>query len=89
MITYTCDGCGKHLSEHDLRYAVKIEVRAAYDELEIGLADLVRDQSLLERARDCAFDLVGSGQFDGPDYAPLKIRVLERFGTIMDLPQSG
>ncbi len=43
MITITCDGCGVMLRKHDLRYTVKIDVRAAYDELEIGLADLVRD----------------------------------------------
>lgn len=43
MITITCDGCGTLLKKHGLRYTVKIDVRAAYDELEIGLADLVRD----------------------------------------------
>lgn len=43
MITITCDGCGALLKKHSLRYAVKIDVRAAYDELEIGLADLVHD----------------------------------------------
>jgi hypothetical protein len=43
MITISCDGCGVLLKKHGLRYTVKIDVRAAYDELEIGLADLVRD----------------------------------------------
>jgi hypothetical protein len=43
MITYTCDGCGKALKKHLLRYRVRIDVRAAYDTLEIGLADLIRD----------------------------------------------
>ena len=41
----------------DLRYKVAIDVRAAYDTLEIGLADLVRDHraevlALLERTED-------------------------------------
>ena len=43
MISIKCDGCGKELRKHELRYKVSIDVRAAYDELEIGLTDLVRD----------------------------------------------
>lgn len=43
MITYTCDGCGREIPKDSLRYTVSIDVKAAYDELEIGLADLVRD----------------------------------------------
>jgi len=42
MITYQCDGCGKELPKHALRYTVKIEVAAAYDKLVVGLVDLVR-----------------------------------------------
>ncbi len=43
MIAYHCDGCGLEMQKGDLRYTVTVEVRAAYDELEISLADLVRD----------------------------------------------
>jgi hypothetical protein len=43
MMVYHCDGCGRRLARGDLRYDVRIEVKAAYDELEISLADLVRD----------------------------------------------
>jgi hypothetical protein len=43
VITYRCDGCGRSLSKDALRYTVKIDVRAAYDELEVSLADLIRD----------------------------------------------
>jgi len=43
MVRYRCDGCGREMDKGELRYVVKIDVRAAYDELEIGLADLVRD----------------------------------------------
>jgi ribosomal protein L37AE/L43A len=43
MHIFRCDGCGAELTKGQLRYNVKIEVKAAYDELEIGLADLVRD----------------------------------------------
>ncbi len=43
MIVHRCDGCGKEMRKGDLRYTVKIDVRAAYDKMEISLADLVRD----------------------------------------------
>src|SRR5690606_4516213 len=43
MIWYVCDGCGKRMDRKALRYTVNIEVRAAYEQLEIGLSDLVRD----------------------------------------------
>ena len=55
MEVFRCDGCGREMKRGDLRYKVAIDVRAAYDTLEIGLADLVRDHraemmALLERA---------------------------------------
>lgn len=54
MIVHRCDGCGKEMRKGDLRYTVKIDVRAAYDKMEISLADLVRDHraellALIER----------------------------------------
>ncbi len=57
MIHMHCDGCGKALQPGNLRYKVKIDVRAAYDEMEIGLADLFRDhreelRALVERFQD-------------------------------------
>jgi hypothetical protein len=56
MIQYRCDGCGAEMARGALRYTVSIEVRAAYDEIEVGLTDLVRDHraeilALLERMR--------------------------------------
>lgn len=43
MIVHRCDGCGKEMTKGQLRYHVKIDVRAAYDQMEIGLADLIKD----------------------------------------------
>ena len=40
---YQCDGCGAAIPRKALRYQVSIEVRAAYDALEVSLWDLVRD----------------------------------------------
>jgi hypothetical protein len=56
MVSYHCDGCGKDLPKNALRYTVAIDVRAAYDKLEVGLADLVRDHrpeilALIERLK--------------------------------------
>ncbi len=56
MISYHCDGCGRQLGKDDLRYTVDIEVKAAYDEFQVGLADLVRDHraeiiELIERMK--------------------------------------
>ncbi len=45
MIRFRCDGCGKEMKQGDLRYTVKIDVRAAYDQLEITLLDLVRPKN--------------------------------------------
>jgi hypothetical protein len=56
MITYRCDGCGREIPKDALRYIVEADVKAAYDKLEIGLADLVRDHrvemlALIERMK--------------------------------------
>jgi ATP-dependent DNA helicase RecG len=57
--------------------------------LPLRVADLTRDQALLGEARTAAKNLVETGEFDDPEFAPLKIKVLERFRQLMDLPQSG
>lgn len=43
MVIYRCDGCGRALRETDLRYVVTIDIRAAFSEIQISLADLIRD----------------------------------------------
>lgn len=57
--------------------------------LPLRVADLARDHALLLESRVAAFNLVETGEFDEPPFAPLKNRVLDRFSQIMDLPQSG
>jgi hypothetical protein len=49
----------------------------------------MRDATVLREARSCAFELVGSGEFDRPEFAMLKIKVLDRFGVALDLPKTG
>ena len=55
----------------------------------LRVADLVRDKAVLEETRVAAFNLVESGELDEPDFAPLKLRVLDRFAKLMDIPQTG
>ncbi|MCA8992907.1 MAG: ATP-dependent DNA helicase RecG [Planctomycetaceae bacterium] len=57
--------------------------------LPLRVADIVRDSKLLITARDEAFSLVRSGEFDEPKYAALKTTVMERFGDSLDLPRTG
>lgn len=42
-ITHMCDRCGQPLEKGQLRYTVKIQVFAAYDELEVSGKDLLKD----------------------------------------------
>ncbi len=60
-----------------------------HGDLPLKVADLVRDGDALAAARQTAFDLVASGAFDGPEFAPLKNQVLDRFGRLFDLAGSG
>ena len=60
-----------------------------HGELPLRVADLKRDEAILHETREVALQLVEKGEFDQPRFAPLKIRVLDRFGQLMDLGQSG
>ena len=60
-----------------------------HGELPLRFANILRDQQLLVEARHAAGDAIDSGVIDTAEYAPLKLRVLDRFATLMDLPQTG
>jgi ATP-dependent DNA helicase RecG len=60
-----------------------------HGEMPLRAANVIRDRDILVEAREAAFSLVESGQFDGPQFAALKSKVYDRFGKLMDLPQSG
>lgn len=57
--------------------------------LPLRVANPVRDLSILAEARRMAFDLVRTGEFDGPDYAALRELVLQRFADVLELPRTG
>ena len=58
-------------------------------QLPLRVASLSRDRELLEEVRTVAFDLVETGKIDLPEFRPLKAIVLQRFGRLLDLPESG
>ncbi len=60
-----------------------------HGDMPLRVADLVRDRDLLEEARQIAVAVVDDGRIDSPEFFTLKLRVLERFGKMMDLPQAG
>jgi ATP-dependent DNA helicase RecG len=60
-----------------------------HGELPLQVADLVRDKRELEAARKLAFELVKSGRFDQPEFVPLKVEVLNRFGRLLDISGGG
>ncbi len=60
-----------------------------HGQLPLKVSNLFRDRDVLVEARRAAFDLVDSAEFDKAPFAPLKVRVLERFGQLMELTKSG
>ncbi|NOX53764.1 MAG: ATP-dependent DNA helicase RecG, partial [Planctomycetes bacterium] len=88
-LEFTSDGFRIAEIDFELRGPGDVLGTRQHGQLPLKVADLVHDQATLIQARKAAFDLVESGQLDQPDYAPLKIRVLERFGELMELPKSG
>ncbi|HOQ32870.1 MAG TPA: hypothetical protein PLA12_10205 [Candidatus Hydrogenedens sp.] len=61
MNFYKCDACGRNLKKEELRYRVKIEVSAIYEQNEIHLADLIRNHQqeilqLLKRMEEMSAD---------------------------------
>lgn len=57
--------------------------------LPLRCANPVRDLRTLKIARRMAYDLVRTGDFDSEEYAALRQIVLERFGELLGLPQTG
>jgi ATP-dependent DNA helicase RecG len=57
--------------------------------LPLRFADLSRDKAQLADTRAAAFELVQTGRIDTPEFAPLKLRVMERFGQLFDIAGGG
>ncbi len=85
----TADGFAIAEADFEIRGPGDVLGTRQHGELPLRVADLTRDAAILQEARAAAFDLVRSGEFDQPELVPLKVRVLDRFGKALDLPQTG
>jgi ATP-dependent DNA helicase RecG len=85
----TADGFKIAEVDFDLRGPGDVLGTRQHGALPLRVADIVRDKELVEPARTAAFGLVADATIDSPEWVPLKIRVLERFSKLMDLPQTG
>lgn len=82
---------GFYVAEQDfeLRGPGDILGTRQHGSLPLRFADFLKDEKTLRLARDEAFLLVRSGDFDNDAYRQLKQKVLQRFAQLMDLPRSG
>ncbi|MFN7802456.1 MAG: ATP-dependent DNA helicase RecG [Planctomycetaceae bacterium] len=88
LVRYT-DGFEVAEADFRLRGPGDVLGTRQHGDLPLQSADLLRDAALLETTREQAQELVRSGQLDTPDYAPLKQRVLARFGELMEISGGG
>jgi ATP-dependent DNA helicase RecG len=85
----TADGFQIAEVDFDLRGPGDVLGTRQHGALPLRAADLSRDKELIEPTRKAAFTLVNCGAIDEPEWAPMKIRVLDRFSKLMELPQAG
>lgn len=85
----TSDGFQIAEADFELRGPGDVLGTRQHGQLPLRVADIRRDTAILKTARKAAFEVTNSGELDGPEFAPLKNLVLDRFGKLLDLPQSG
>jgi ATP-dependent DNA helicase RecG len=85
----TSDGFQIAEADFEIRGPGDVLGTRQHGELPLKVANLARDQDILLEAREAAFALVDSTQIDTPQHRPLKVAVLERFGQLMNLSQTG
>lgn len=89
ILERTADGFEVAEQDFELRGPGDILGTRQHGALPLRFLSHVRESDLLELARDEASRLVRSGEFDTEKFAMLKVRVLERFSQMMDLPRTG
>ncbi|MBL8851484.1 MAG: ATP-dependent DNA helicase RecG [Planctomycetaceae bacterium] len=85
----TSDGFSIAEKDFELRGPGDVLGTRQHGDLPLKVANPLHDAAILEEARPIAFELVNSGTLDSPEFAPLKLHVLERFASLFDLPQTG
>jgi ATP-dependent DNA helicase RecG len=88
-LEFTTDGFEISETDFEIRGPGDVLGVRQHGRLPLRAASLTRDTAILEQARERAFPLVEEGNFDQPEFAALKRQVLDRFGRLMDLPQTG
>jgi ATP-dependent DNA helicase RecG len=89
ILERTADGFEVAEQDFELRGPGDILGTRQHGALPLRFLSHVRESDLLELARDEASRLIRSGEFDTEKFAMLKVRVLERFSQMMDLPRTG
>lgn len=89
VLESTTDGFEIAEADFEIRGPGDVLGTKQHGDLPLKVANIVRDRDLLIEARDAAFQLVDSGEIDQPEFLPVKVDILDRFGRLMDLPQSG
>lgn len=85
----TSDGFRIAEADFELRGPGDVLGIRQHGDLPLRSANIVRDKAILEEARTVAFALVDSNEWRQPEYLPLRQAVIERFGRLYELPQSG
>jgi len=85
----TTDGFELAERDFELRGPGDILGTRQHGALPLRFAKQLRDEDVLRKTRDEAFFAVRTGEIDSPEYSVLKLRVLERFAQLLDLPRSG
>ena len=85
----TADGFEIAEKDFELRGPGDVLGTRQHGESPLRVADLSTDADLLEEAHAVAAQVIDAGSLSHADFAPLRRRVLQRFGRAFDLPQTG
>ena len=89
VLERAADGFEVAEQDFDLRGPGDILGTRQHGALPLRFVSELKQADLLESAHTLAQELIETEEFDAPEFAPLKSRVLDRFGESMDLPRSG
>ncbi|MCA8996210.1 MAG: ATP-dependent DNA helicase RecG, partial [Planctomycetaceae bacterium] len=89
VLERTNDGFEVAEQDFELRGPGDILGTRQHGSLPLRFSTWIREEKLLEFARDEAFELVHSGELEKPEFAELKRRVFHRFDQLLELSRTG
>lgn len=89
VLERTADGFEVAEQDFELRGPGDVLGTRQHGALPLRYGAYLQEGRILETAREEASRVMRTGEFDGAEFAPLKLRVLDRFAQLMDLPRSG